>query len=231
MAYGYRQVPLHGSAKKSHPYVCGIPQNQHSLLSAQALSPLSTPGSWCWLQLAFAAGKLVQGNWTGTLRWSQLAVVCSAVMPRQWTLFSSQEESGILYNVQCFTSYVFLPQWTHLIFLSTFLSLLGCSAAGAGVWGAPAPGEEVWWAVSTHLPKEGTGSGSPDIGTLLWFFIGSSVTTNSCGNCPLFPVRCFLNHWLCKTIAEVDSQKCSEALGVKYCDKRRHSSSLLHCTL
>lgn len=62
------------------------------------------------------------------------------------------------------------------------------------------------------------------------FFIGSSVTTNSSGNCSSFPVHCFLNHWLCKSIAKVDSQKCSEALGVKYCDKRRHSSSLLHCT-
>lgn len=62
------------------------------------------------------------------------------------------------------------------------------------------------------------------------FVIGSSVNTNNSENFPLFPVLCFPNHLLCKTVAEFDSQKCSEALGVKYYDKRRHSGSLLHRT-
>lgn len=79
-------------------------------------------------------------------------------------------------------------------------------------------------------PRRAWDRGAQILGRCFGFVTGSSVTTNSSGNCPLFPVHCFLNHLLCKTIAKLDSQKCSEALGVKYCDKRRHSRSLLHRT-
>lgn len=173
----------------------------------------------------------LHGCWTGTLKWSQLATVCPAVVPRQLTLFSSQEESGILKNVQCFTSYIFLPQGTHLIFLSAFLSLPGHGAAGACRWGAPAPGEEVWWAVSRHLPKEGMGSGSPDIRMLLEF-----CYRLLCGHQQLWKLPSLSSSLLPKPLALQNccrawfTKKCSEALGVKYCDKRRHSSSLLHHT-
>lgn len=175
----------------------------------------------CWLQLAFAVGLLVHGSWAGTLKWSQLALVCSAVVPRQLMLPRKDLEYCRMCNVwlPTFSSLneptsSFFPHFFHCWGMqvrsssSRWRGLEGCQQTSAqGGHGIREP--RYWDAASVT---------------------GSSVTTNSSGNCPLFPVHCFLNHWLCKTIAELDSQKCSEALGVKYCDKRRHSSSLLHRT-
>lgn len=76
----------------------------------------------------------------------------------------------------------------------------------------------------------GMGPGRPNIGMLLQCCYRLLCDHQQLWKQPLFPVLCFLNRLLCKTIAEFDSQKCSEALGVKYYDKRRHSSSLLHRT-
>lgn len=95
--------------------------------------------------------------------------------------------------------------------LSFCVCLMGCSA-----------GEELQLQVRR--------SGGQMLGCCFGLVMASSVATSSSANHPLFPVHCFLNHFLCKTTAEVGSQKCSEALGVKYGDKRRHSSSLLHRT-
>lgn len=154
-------------------------------------------------------------------------------------LFPSRGESEIVQNVQCFFGHFLLfpplMKPSHLSFQISSIAGAQCSMDVQARSSAPDEGN--WWVVSRHLLKErksplsqyGTGEARMwDFATVL--LQAPLRPPRALENCPLFPVLCFLNHLLCKTIAEFDSQKCSEALGVKYYDKRRHSSSLLHRT-